>query len=171
MGRLGKKKTTVVGVWASLFAFLILFLRVRMYVTLLTMISVMCVRGDEQSFGTTKECSLHSYQIDGWMNGWILQNLQMPKNGKGWNRNWTPVWSLFLMCFFFYAKVKTKKCICLCFCPVVLEKRRGLHQKPCRHEDSPVLFLSIFPFSSEFKHSSCPTTSSFVKELHRCWYD
>lgn len=23
-----------------------------------------------QSYGTAKECSLHSYQVDGWMDGW-----------------------------------------------------------------------------------------------------
>ena len=38
--------------------------------------------------------------------------------------------------------------MCLCVFPVVLEKNEGLHQKPYRCVDSPVLFCHFFPFLS-----------------------
>ncbi|KAK5621152.1 hypothetical protein CRENBAI_013073 [Crenichthys baileyi] len=95
------------------------------------------------------------------MNGWMLLNLREAKmQGLEQEMDACLITVSYVL---FYAKVRKKMRFYLCFCPVVLEKKEGLEQKPCRHEDSPVLFCHSFP--------SCFTTFSSVKELQSCWYD
>lgn len=97
-----------------------------------------------------------------WMHEWMLLKIQdaHERAGAGAGRL-SDHCLVILVSYFWWCFFK--------FCSVVLEKRRGCWlKKPCRHEDSPVLFCHFFP---PFYFPLLSSTSASVKPLLSRWYD
>lgn len=111
-----------------------------------TMIFFGCydVRG-RQSYGTAKECSLHIYQVDGWMNGlingWmgVSKNTEAQKQGLGAGAG--------RLSDRYHPPPHTHTHTFLSFHPVVLEKMRGCSENPA---DMKTVRYCFFTFSPSF---------------------
>jgi len=116
---------------------------------LLLLLFLWCER-TRQSYGTAKECSLHSYQVDGWMDGlmnaWMDVTKKQKPTSKGWSRSWTLVWSLFS--FFVSVSCKKKKtfvCV-LKFLSSCTGEKEGLLKKTLQTWRQSGTVLSLFSF-------------------------
>lgn len=127
-----------------------------------------------QTYGTAKECSLHSY---GWMARLMSGWMQTPMS-KGWSRSWTLVSSLiFVLLFSFILSAKKKKINLFVFLSSCTGVKEELHHKkkrnPCDTKTVRYCFITFPPPSFiSFENSLlCSITSLSAKQLQSCRYD
>lgn len=153
-----KTKPSGCGMWASLFAFFFSFLSACVFVcmrvchpTHRVFFVVVGVRGRSKAMALQRNVV---YTVTSWMGGWMdgcYWNYRSP-----WERAAAGAGRLSDHCFscfclfvspFFMCKLTKDALVCMFFSSCTGEKE-GLHQKPCRREDSPVLFCHFFPVLS-----------------------
>lgn len=99
----------------------------------------------QQSYSTAKECSLHSHQVDGWM---LLKLRSLWARAEQELDTCLITVSCCFFCFLFCFVRKKKLQLCfwlLFFWSSCTGEKERLHQKPCKREDSPVLFCHFSP--------------------------
>lgn len=146
-----EKVECVGGLWDSLFAFFKFFC---VSVILSTMIFFYCcygVRGRSKAMALQRNVVYTVTRwVDGWMNGPMNGWMDVTKNTEAHE------WGLELeqeldaclitvsLCFFFLG-VNILVVFFLSFMSSCTGEKERLLRKPCRHEDSPVLFCHFFP--------------------------
>lgn len=108
------------------------------------MILMLWCEKTRRSYGTAKECSLPGGWMEEWMGWWVHEWFLLSPQARAE----TGAGHLSDHCCF----VVSVSCVLSSF----TGEKEGLLQKPCRHEDSPVLFCHILPlfWKSPFNPSS-----------------